>query len=151
MDALVPANPDYVAAVRRGFANQPLMGFLGATIDRIEPGSVEIRVPFRTEISQNHGYFHGGVIGAIADVAGGFAAYSLVPAGGSVLSAEYKVNIVAPGLGDELIGRGQVIRGGKTLIFTEARLFVVHKGEENLCAVMLQTIRAHAGGGKNSF
>lgn len=141
-----PRNPDFEQAVREGFARQPFMDYVGARIAWVRPGGVEIAIPYREQIGQNHGYFHGGVIGALADVCGGFAGFSLLPAGSSVLTAEYKINILAPGLGDELIGRGTVLTAGRTLIFTEARIFVVRDGEEHLCAACLQTLRAKTGG-----
>lgn len=139
-------NPDYVAAVHAAFERQPFMGFLGAQVAIVEPGFVELRLAYRDEIGQNHGYFHGGVLGAIADTAGGFAGFSLMPAGSSVLTVEYKINIIAPGKGAELIGRGRVLSAGRTLIFTEARLFVRNGERETLCAVALQTLRGKSGG-----
>lgn len=141
-----PRNPDYRAAVLSGFECQPFMGYIGARVSETRPGFVEVRVPFRQEVGQNHGFFHGGVIGSVADVAGGFAGFSLLPAGSSILTVEYKLNIIAPGLGSELIGRGNVLTAGKTLIFTEAKLYVLRDGAEHLCAVMLQTLRAKIGG-----
>ncbi len=149
--SFVAANPDYRQAVHDGFVRQPFMGYLGARLVAVHPGQVEIRVPYREEVGQNHGFFHGGVIGAIADVSGGFAGYSLLPPGSSVLTVEYKLNILAPGLGDELIGRGAVLSAGRTLIFTEARLFVARAGEEHLCAVALQTLRGKTGGAGVAF
>lgn len=146
MQRFSPQNPDYVAAVHAAFNRQPFMAYLGARIAAVEPGYVEIRVAYREEIGQNHGFFHGGVIGAIADVSGGFAGFSLLPANGSVLTAEYKINIVAPGKGAELIGRGQVLSAGRTLIFTEAKLFVRNGENETLCAAALQTLRGKTGG-----
>lgn len=142
-----PRNPDYRADALAGFERQPFMAHIGARVTEVRPGFVEIRVPYRDEVGQNHGFFHGGVIGSVADVAGGFAGYSLLPPGGSVLTVEYKLNIVAPGLGSELIGRGGVLTLGKTLIFTEAKLYVLRDGAEHLCGVMLQTLRAKTGGG----
>lgn len=139
-------NAGYERAVLDGFARQPFMGYIGARITAVRPGFVEIRVPYREEVGQNHGFFHGGVIGAVADVAGGFAGFSLLPPDSSILTVEYKLNILAPGLGDELIGRGQVLTAGKTLIFTEMKLYVVRDGQENLCAVALQTLRGKTGG-----
>lgn len=147
----VAQNPEYQQAVRDGFARQPFMGYLGARLVDVSPGQVEIRVPYRDEIGQNHGFFHGGVIGTIADVCGGFAGYSLLPCDSSVLTVEYKLNIVAPGLGEEPIGRGMVLSAGRTLIFTEARLFVARAGEEHLCAVALQTLRGKTGGAGVAF
>jgi uncharacterized protein (TIGR00369 family) len=146
MSGFIPQNPDYVAAVHAAFGRQPFIVHLGARIARVEPGAVELHLGYREEIGQNHGYFHGGVLGAIADTSAGFAGFSLMPAGGSVLTAEYKINIVAPGKGEELIGRGQVLSAGRTLIFTEARLYVRNGDRETLCAVALQTLRGKTGG-----
>ena len=139
-------NPNYEQAVLDGFARQPFMGYIGARITAVRPGFVEIRVPYREEVGQNHGFFHGGVIGAVADVAGGFAGFSILPPESSVLTVEYKINILAPGLGDELIARGEVLTAGKTLIFTEMKMFVVRDGQEHLCAAALQTLRGKTGG-----
>ncbi|MBF0333358.1 MAG: PaaI family thioesterase [Alphaproteobacteria bacterium] len=151
MSEFEPKNPDYAQAVRDGFGRQPFMAHLGARLTAIEPGRVEIRLPYRDEVGQNHGFFHGGAIGAIADVSGGFAGFSLMGKGGSVLTVEYKINIVAPGLGEELIGRGEVIRMGGTLIITEARLYVLRDGAESLCAIALQTLRGKQTGREVAF
>lgn len=143
---MTPGNPDFERAVRDGFARQPFMGHIGARIAAVRPGFVELRLPYRDEVGQNHGFFHGGVIGALADVAGGVAGYSLLPPSSSVLTVEYKINIIAPGKGDELIARGQVVRAGRTLIVTDIKVSVLTDGEESLCAVALQTLRGMTGG-----
>lgn len=143
---MTPGNPDFEQAVREGFARQPFMAYIGARVAAVRPGFVELRVPYREEVGQNHGFFHGGVIGSMADVAGGFAGYSLLPPSSSVLTVEYKINIIAPGKGDELVARGQVLRAGRTLIFTDVKVSVVSGGEEALVAVALQTLRGMTGG-----
>lgn len=143
---MTPGNPDFEQAVREGFARQPFMAHIGARVAAVRPGFVELRVPYREEVGQNHGFFHGGVIGSMADVAGGFAGYSLLPPSSSVLTVEYKINIIAPGKGDELVARGQVLRAGRTLIFTDVKVSVVNGGEEALVAVALQTLRGMTGG-----
>ena len=143
---MTPRNPDYEQTVREAFARQPFMGYIGARVAEVRPGFVELRLAYRDEVGQNHGFFHGGVIGSLADVAGGFAAYSLLPPNSSVLTVEYKINIIAPGRGDELISRAQVVRAGRTLIFTEIKVCVAADGTESLNAVALQTIRAMTGG-----
>lgn len=143
---MTPQNPLFDRAVRDAFARQPFMGYIGATVAEVRPGFVELRLPYREEVGQNHGFFHGGVIGSLADVAGGFAAYSLLPPASSVLTVEYKINIVAPGRGDELISRAEVVRAGRTLIFTEIKVWVSADGAESLNAIALQTIRAMTGG-----
>ena len=116
------------------------MAFLGAELADIQPGFCEIRLPYRADLSQQHGYFHGGVIGTICDNACGYAAYSLAPADCSILTVEYKLNIVAPGDGELLIGRGSVVKPGRTLAVSRADAFVVRDGREHLCATALETL-----------
>src|SRR5690606_18591126 len=91
-------------------------------------------------IEQQHGFAHGGVVGMIADSAAGYAAMTVVPAGASVLSVEYKLNFMAPGVGEMLIARGEVVRQGKPLIVTRAEIFSVKNGQEKLCALMQQSL-----------
>ena len=111
--------------VEASFANQPLMDFLGAKLATIEPGFCEIHLPYRFELTQQHGFFHAGMIGTVADNCGGYAAFSLMPADSSVLTVEYKINLLSPGDGDLLIGRGKVKKAGRTLTVCEVDVFVV--------------------------
>jgi uncharacterized protein (TIGR00369 family) len=136
----IPRDANFAEKTRASFAQQGFMQNLGAVITVIEPGRCEIRVPFRSNLSQQDGYFHGGVSGAIADSATGYAAYSLTPPGTKVLSVEYKLNLVAPALGELLIARGEVIRAGRTLTVCRADVFVVKDGLEIICATSLATI-----------
>jgi uncharacterized protein (TIGR00369 family) len=131
--------------VRESFARQGLMKHLGAELTGLASGHCEIRVAHRSELTQQHGYFHAGVTAAIADSASGYAAYSLMAPDSSVLTVEYKINLVAPAEGDALIARGRVVRSGKTLKICAADVFVVNGGEEILCATSLSTIMALAG------
>ena len=91
-------------------------------------------------MEQQHGFVHGGAVGMIADSTGGYAAMTMVPASASVLTVEYKINLVATANGETLIVRGQVVRPGRTLIVTQAEVFAVKDGHETLCALMQQTI-----------
>lgn len=136
----VASDPKFAEKVRASFARQGLMRHLGAELISVREGSTEIRVSFRDELSQQHGYFHGGVTGAIADSSAGYAAFTLMPAGSSVLAVEYKLNMMAPALGEALIARGSVIRAGRTLSVCRADVFAVREGKETLCATMLSTI-----------
>ncbi len=138
-------NPDFERVVRDSFARQGFMGTLGAELLLVAPGRAEIATPYHDAIAQQHGYFHGGAIGAIADTAGGYAALSLMPDGMTILTVEYKLNIVAPGKGDRLIARGYVVRPGRTLTVTRADVFAVIGAEEKLCAIMQQTLMCLAG------
>ncbi len=140
MTGFEPRNPDFAAAVRDSFARQGLMRTLGAELAEVAPGRAVITAANHDGLRQQHGLFHGGVIGAIADSAGGYAAFSLMPPDSTVLTVEYKMNIVAPGRGQRLIARGEVIRPGRTLTTSRADVFAVDGGTETLCATMLQTL-----------
>ncbi len=137
--------PSRARAVKRSFARQRFMAHLGAKLVRIGHGTTEIRLRRRPELLQQHGYFHGGAIATIADVAGGYAAYSLMGDDDSVLTVEFKLNLIAPGDGTELRARGHVIRSGRTLTVTRADVFVRQGGRETLCATALQTLIRLAG------
>ena len=145
MRAFAPKNPDFVARVRDGFAHQKALALVGAELVRIEPGVVDIEVPFRPDLAQQHGYFHGGIVGMLADCAAGCAAFSLIPADSTVLSVEYKINFIAPAEGERLIARGRVLKPGRTLYICQVDVAVVREGRETPCAVMLQTAMALAG------
>ena len=132
-------NPNFAAAVRLSFARQPFMAHIGASLVSVTPGACEISLDHRPELTQQHGFVHGGVVGAIIDSAMGYAAFSLAVPGSSVLTVEYKLNLVAPGDGDRLIARGEVARAGRTLIVSRGEVFAVKNGEETLCAVATQT------------
>jgi uncharacterized protein (TIGR00369 family) len=133
-------DPDYAARVRASFERQGLMRTLGAELTAVEPGRCEIRLAYRDGLNQQHGYFHAGAIGAIADSAGGYAGFSLMGEDDSVLSVEYKLNLLAPGRGEMLVARGRVVRPGRTLTVCQIEVFAVQGGEETLCALMQQTL-----------
>ena len=132
-------NEDYADRVRSSFSRQGFMGLLGARLTGVGPGSIEIHVPYNKDLTQHHGFFHGGVIGAIADVAGGYAAFSLIAACDSVLTIEYKLNLMSPANGELLISRSQVLRPGRRVTVCGSDIFVVRDGAEKLCATMLGT------------
>ncbi len=132
-------NDDYAKRVRASFARQGFMATLGAEISGVTPGLVEIRLPYDNGLTQQHGYFHGGLIGTLADNAAGYASFSLLMASDSVLTVEYKLNIMAPAKGDFLIARGLVLRPGRRLTVSKADVFVVQNGHEVLCATLLGT------------
>ncbi len=140
-----PLDQNYEKKVRESFSRQQFMNFIGAKLIKIRPGYCEIHLAYKKELSQQHGFFHAGVIGTIADNSGGYAAYTLMPADSSIFTVEYKLNLIAPGDGDLLIGRGQVIKSGRTLTVCETEVFVVKEGAEKLCATSLMTLMAMAG------
>jgi uncharacterized protein (TIGR00369 family) len=139
------SDPLFADRVRASFERQSAMHLVRATLPVVEHGLTEIHVPHWEGIEQQHGFVHGGVVGMIADSAAGYAAMTVVPATASVLTVEYKLNLVAPADGEKLIARGQVVRPGRTLIVTKAEVFAVKDGRETLCALMQQTIMVMHG------
>ena len=151
MKDFTATDPDFVKRVRKSFDAQGIMDHIGATLTLIEPGVCEIKLPYSDAVSQQHGFFHGGVIGTIADSAGGYAAFGLMDAEDGILTVEYKLNLMAPADGDLLVARGQVVRAGRTLTVARAEVGVVKNGVEVACAAMQQTLmrilgRAEVGG-----
>ena len=108
--------------IRESFARQQAMGLIGASLTRVERGRVEIALPYRETITQQKGYVHGGIVGMIADTACGYAAYSLMPASASLVTVEYKINILAPARGP-LVARGEVVKAGRTLTVARAEVY----------------------------
>lgn len=138
-------DPDFAGRVRASFALQSAMDLIKASLSAVEEGRVEIELPHWSGVEQQHGFVHGGVVGMIADSAAGYAAMTMVPAGASVLTVEYKMNLLAPAGGERLLARGRVIRPGRTLIVTQAEVFAVKDERETLCALMQQTIMVMYG------
>ena len=141
-------DPEFAGRVRASFAKQHAMELIHATLPVVEPGLTEIHLPHWTGVEQQHGFVHGGVVGMIADSAAGYAAMTTVPANASVLTVEFKMNLMAPADGEKLIARGEVVRAGRTLIVTQAEVFAVKGGKETLCALMQQTIMVMHGKGE---
>jgi uncharacterized protein (TIGR00369 family) len=139
------ADEKFETRVRESFSRQGLMKHLGAELVEVEPGQATIRVTFRDELTQQHNYFHAGVSGAIADSACGYAAYTLMPTESSVLTVEYKMNLLAPAEGDELTARARVLRSGRTLKVCAADVYATKNGKGVHCATMLATIMCLAG------
>ena len=121
------------------------MGLIGAAMDAVEPGRVTISVPFRPELSQQHGFFHAGVISTIADSAGGYAGFTLFPADAGVLTVEFKINLLAPADGERAIAVGEVIRSGRTLTVCRLDAWVEKGGRRTHCATGTQTLMSLVG------
>ena len=131
-----PADPHFAVRVRASFGRQKAMTLIGALLSAVEPGATEITLPYREDLTQQKGFVHGGIIGMIADTACGYAAFSLMPADCSLVTVEYKMNILKPGRG-ALLAQGKVIRAGRTL--TVARAEVYAEGRKHV-ATMQQTL-----------
>ena len=139
--ALAPQDPRFAERVRSSFARQRAMALIGASLTVVEPGYVEIALPFRDDLTQQKGFVHGGILGMIADTACGYAAFSLMPAGCSLVTVEYKMNILAPGRGS-LVARGEVLKAGRTLTVARAE---VYADDGTHVATMQQTLMMLAG------
>jgi uncharacterized protein (TIGR00369 family) len=127
-------------AVRASFDRQGFMAHLGARLVEVGAGTCTISCRPRPHLTQQHGFMHAGVIGAIADSAAGYAALSLMPLGSEVLTVEYKLNLLAPAEGDLLLARGRVLRAGRRLSVCEAAVATVRQREETPAAIMLATL-----------
>lgn len=145
MACFEPANPAFEARVRDSFSRQKAMAYIGASLGAVRPGEVEIELPYRAELTQQHAYIHGGIVGMIADNACGYAAFTLMPAEATALTVEYKINLLAPAEGARLLARGRVLRPGRTLMIAEARVHAVQGEEEVLVATALGTLIALHG------
>lgn len=140
-----PADADFESRTRASFARQGIMGLLGAVLDSVEPGRVQISLAFRPELSQQHGFFHAGVISTIADSAGGYAGFTLFPAESGVLTVEFKLNLMAAADGERAFAVGEVLRSGRTLTVCRLDAFVEKQGRRTHCATGLQTLMSLAG------
>lgn len=140
METFQPSNPDFRERVHKSFQGQPMLRTIGAVLSEVGPGFCEVHLPFRKDLTQHHGYLHGGAYALLADTAGGYAAYTLLAPSDSAMTVEYKLNMLRPGQGELFIARASVIKPGKTLIIVKADLFSRQGNQEALCATSLQTI-----------
>lgn len=139
MKADATVDPALVARIEASFARQAFMTTLGARLVRVAPGEVEIAMPVSAHLCQQHGFVHAGAVSTIADSAAGYAALTTMPAGNGVLTAEFKINLLAPATGDELLARGTVVKAGRTLTLAMAEVFAFAAGKPKLCALLTAT------------
>ena len=133
-------NPAFAKQVNDSFARQSLMSLIDARLTNVEPGRVEISLPFRGDLTQQHGYLHAGIITTIADSACGYASYTLMPPDSEVLSVEFKINLLRPAKGDSFVARAEVLRPGKTITAVRADVFAITNDKEILIATMQATM-----------
>lgn len=134
------ASPEVQARISASFDRQGLMRHLGARLAYVGPGRVHITLPNRSEVTQQHGYFHAGATSTIADSAGGYAAFTLFPDDAEVLTVEYKINLLAPATGDHLEAVGTVVKSGRTLTVCQLEVFAVDGDGRSLVAAGQQTL-----------
>ena len=143
MSARTPRNPHFERVVRDSFARQGLMATLGARLTCVEPGYVEIEVPFTDAVSQQQGLFHGGVTSSIVDTSCGYSALTLMPESSEVLTVEFKINLFAPARGDRLVASGRVLRPGRTITVCHGDAYAMRDDEPDVrvhCATMVATM-----------
>lgn len=137
---------DFETRVRDSFARQKIMTSIGAELTRVNPGEVEIEMPFDPELTQQHGFLHAGIISTGLDSACGYAAYSLMPADAAVLTIEFKVNLLSPGKGEHFLFRGMVTKPGRTIIVADGQAYAYDgEGEARMIATMTGTMMVVSG------
>lgn len=140
MSTFTAKDKDFEQRIRDSFSRQTFMKTLGAKLKEVRAGYCEIEVPYKKELTQQHEFLHAGVIGTIADTSAGYAAFSLFAADSSVLTVEYKLNLMSPGDGEKVIAKAQVLKYGKTLTICRSDVFVVKNGVEKICAAAQVTL-----------
>ncbi|MDT4955397.1 MAG: hypothetical protein QOJ02_3535 [Acidobacteriota bacterium] len=135
-----PQDSNYESRVRESFARQQVMHLMGAALTLVEPGAVEIELPYRADLTQQHGFIHAGIIASILDSACGYAAFSLMPADAAVLSIEFKVNLLAPAKGELIRARADVKRAGRNVTVCVADAWSVDAEQTKVVATMLATM-----------
>ena len=141
----IPRDPGYEPRVRESFARQGAMRHIGAQLAELAPGYCAITLVPRPEVAQQHGYVHAGVIAAIVDSAGGYAGFTLFPADSSVLSVEFKLNLLAPAQGERLVAEGFVVKPGRRLCIVRGEVHAEDRGRRTLVALMQQTLMVMHG------
>jgi len=145
--SMEPQEPGFETRVRESFARQAFMATLGAALARVTPGEVEIELPVRAALTQQHGSVHAGAIASVLDSAAGYAALSLMPADAAVVSVEFKVNLLEPARGERVVARGRVLRAGRTLYVCIAEAIAFDGGRETRVAALQGTMMCLLGRG----
>ena len=140
-----PSDPHFAARVRASFQQQTVMAAIGASVRSVTPGAVEIELPFRADLCQQDGFLHAGIVTTIVDSACGYAAYTLMPAHARVLSVEFKINFLAPAVGESFIARGKVARAGRTVTVCTGEVVAQSQDAQRVIALMQATMMAVFG------
>lgn len=131
---------NYQWRVRDSFSKQKLMNTIGASLTKVLPGEVEISLAFQDGLTQQHGFIHAGIVATLADTACGYAAFSLMAPDAAVLTVEYKINLLAPAVGESLIACGKVTKPGRTLTVCSGDVFACSSGAKKMVATMIATM-----------
>lgn len=140
-----PKTDQYATRVRDSFARQGAMGTLGARLERVEPGAVDIAFDWALPLTQQHGFIHAGMVSTALDSACGYAAFTLMPEDAAVLTIEFKINLLAPAQGERFRMEGRVLKPGRTITVCEGRAYAIQGGQEKLVATMGCTLMAVVG------
>ena len=136
---------DFAQRVRDSFGRQGAMALIGASMLDVRAGYCSLALVPRPETSQQHGYVHAGILAALVDSAGGYAGYTLFPEDSSVLTVEFKLNLLAPAQGERIIAEGFVVKAGRTLTITRGDVHAERNGVRTLVAIMQQTLMTMQG------
>lgn len=145
MKQFQPKDSNFAEKVRLSFASQQVMRTIGAVLTSIEPGAVEIKMPYREDLTQQHGFIHAGIVSTVLDTACGYAAFSLMPEGAAVLTVEFKVNLLAPAQGEMIKVRAEVKRAGKNITVCSADAWAIEASQSKIVATMLATVMCLRG------
>ena len=137
-----PRDSDFKTRVRNSFDAQAVMQTINAQLVTVDPGQVVIELPYQTGLTQQNGFIHAGISSTIMDSACGYAAFSLMPADASVLTIEFKINLLAPASGESFRAIGEVRKPGKSIFVAEANLYAIESGQQKLVATMVGTLMA---------
>lgn len=138
--SIEPKDIDFKARVKKSFESQKFMTYINASLAKLEPGVCEIHVPFNEYLTQQNNFFHAGIVGTVADNAAGYAAFSLMDKNSSILTVEFKLNLVSPANGELLVGKAHVLKHGKTLTVCRSDVYIIRDGVEKLCAASQSTL-----------
>jgi len=145
MKQFQPKDSNFAEKVRQSFARQQAMRTIGAALTLIEPGTIEIEMPYREDLTQQHGFIHAGIVATVLDTACGYAAFSLMPEDAAVLTVEFKVNLLAPAQGEMIKVRAEVKRAGANITVCSADAWAINAGQSKIVATMLATVMCLRG------
>jgi len=134
-----PRNPNFATEVHDSFSRQHAMTLIGAEVIRVEPGEVDIALPYRSDLTQQDGFIHAGIIATVADSACGYAAFTLMPPNSNVLAVEFKLNLLRPAKGSRFVAAASVLKPGRTLTVVRTDVFAEERNGE-LIATMVGTM-----------